>query len=137
MGYKKNKEFGQKLQATLDLLVSYTPTKEIHQIIGTKFGIGPDGVDRYIRQARKLWAERDVTCIEDKRARALRTLKTLYYEAYQDRKFNICVQVQQEINKLNSVYPKENTEAPKESISVTFVTKGPENGVQEEKEKAT
>lgn len=124
MGYKKNPEFNQKVQECLDLLVSYTPTMEIHKIIGAKYNIKNYAVDRYIRQARDLWAKRDVSNIEDKRARALKTLQDLYFEAYKDRKFNICVQVQDQINKLNQAYPKEQVEEQKESVSISFITKG-------------
>lgn len=106
-------------QRALELLLVSTPVKEIHKILEAEFGIHDyKHVYHYITNARKRLFEVNNTKIEYKLAEALKRLDKLYSQAFKSQKYGVCLQIQMEINKLNSLYQVQSETVKTPSITI-------------------
>lgn len=114
----------QLIHHALDLLLVYTPVREIHKIFEIDYGLNYKSTYHYIGLARRRLQEVDKQVVEKKRAEADKRLDRLYYDSYKAKKFAVCLSILQEKNKLYCLY--DTLETDSQPIKVEIV--GDDNG---------
>ena len=121
-------EVKDRIEYVAELLLSYHKVREIQQIITKKYpNVSVGAINYYITKAREEIAKVNPSTILQKRNKAIKTLENLFNQAYKQKKWTSCLNIQREIGILQQLYQPIAEDKPTENISIKLV-KQEDNG---------